>query len=40
VALPNQQDDARGLAGGIVMVLIVTAFLFFRTPVGRQVLGV
>ena len=29
-----------GLTGGIVMALIVTAFVFFRTPVGRQVLGV
>jgi hypothetical protein len=29
-----------GLSGGIVMALIVTAFLISRTPVGRQVLGV
>jgi hypothetical protein len=28
------------LTGGIVMALIVTAFVLFRTPGGRQVPGV
>ena len=38
----NRRTDVAfpGLTRGIVIALILTAFQFFRTPVGRRVLGV